>query len=155
MNTTAATKAGVAVTATTVALRRALKKRRLTGKDKDPTGWRVVTVALDEESLHPGGQWPEPLEAWGDAIEVRTRPASGNKGTELAARLRRASPRTVPEGRDGTTPVQKLRSSLRRAKQLLETGEVLRATEPGTTQPRLSNAPLRAAIKESGGVGRR
>jgi hypothetical protein len=130
MNTTAATKAGVAVTATTVALRRALKKRRLTGKDKDPTGWRVVTVALDEESLHPGGQWPEPLEAWGDAIEVRTRPASGNKGTELAARLRRA-------------------------KQLLETGEVLRATEPGTTQPRLSNAPLRAAIKESGGVGRR
>jgi len=50
--------------------------------------------------------------------------------------------------------VQKLRSALRRSKQLLETGEVLRADEPGTTRETATNAPLRAAIKNSGGEGR-
>jgi hypothetical protein len=127
------------------------------GRTEDATRWRFVTVARPPEDVLPGGKPPGPLAAWQDAIEVLALPAPGGRGTELGARLRDPRSAQVPVGLDdldGETPVQKLRSALRRSKQLLETGEVLRATEPGTTQPTVTNAPLRSAITNSGGEGR-
>ena len=144
------------VTAATVAVRKALDAAGVTGGDKpeDATRWRAVTVNLPAEDVLPGGTPPQPLAAWGDAIAVEIRPAPGDKGTELRARLLDPQTDAAPDGLDGETPVQKLRSALRRSKQLLETGEILRASDLGTSQSTALNAPLRAAIQESGGEGR-
>jgi hypothetical protein len=83
------------------------------------TRWLAVTVDREPDQLVPGGQLPEPLAALGDRIETRTRPAPDGKGTELAARLR-----TPAASKDGGAR-QELRAALRRAKQLIEVGEVL------------------------------
>jgi hypothetical protein len=73
---------------------------------------------------------PAPLAEFGDRIEVRVRPAPGGKGTELAARLRdRPSSGTALGRLNGSDPQADLRSALRRAKQLIEVGEVL-AVDP-------------------------
>jgi hypothetical protein len=92
------------------------------------SGWLVVTVYrepsdVDTESL------PAPLAEYGDRIEVRVGAAPGGKGTELGARLR-----TQPSGSTlgrltGSDPQGDLRAALRRAKQLIEVGEVL-AVDP-------------------------
>jgi hypothetical protein len=149
--------AGVATT-----VRRRVGARGISAQhSEDPSRWLVVTVNRPEDDAK-FTELPAPLRAWGDAIEVRRTPAPGGRGTELAVRLRnpRAEklPGTLPDNLaqqlDGTTPVQKLRSALRRAKQLIETGEVLRATEPGTSEPTTLNAPLRAATSTSGAEGR-
>jgi hypothetical protein len=128
---------------------------------EDPSRWLVVTVNLRREASQPF-EVPEPLRAWGEAIEIRTIAAPGGRGTELAVRLADPDAPSLPRDfpvelagqLDGTTPVQKLRSALRRAKQLIETGEVLRADEPGTAEPTALNAPLRAATSASGSEGR-
>ena len=140
-----------AVGAAGAALRTA---RERTGGDRqeDASRWRAVTVLVAEEALSP---LPEPLAAWGDTIEVTTRPAPGDKGVELAARLRDPQSGWAPDDLDGSTPVQKLRSALRRSKQLLETGEILRSDRGfGSTEPTPLNAPLRAATDTAGGEGR-
>jgi hypothetical protein len=77
--------------------------------------WRAVTVLCPPERLAAG--LPAPLVAFGDRLEVRTTPAPGDRGTELAARFR------APVSED---EVGELRSALRQAKQLIEVGEVLR-----------------------------
>ena len=75
-------------------------------------------------------QLPAPLAELGDRIEVRTSPAPGGKGTELAVRLRDSSSSGTALSRlSGSDPQADLRSRLRRAKQLLEVGEVL-AVDP-------------------------
>jgi hypothetical protein len=86
--------------------------------------WLVVTVARDPADVDPG-RLPAPLADDGDRIELRVRPAADAKGTELAARLRTDA---APGGR-GDDPVGELRSALRRAKQVIEVGEVL-AVDP-------------------------
>lgn len=69
---------------------------------------------------------PPPLAELGDRIEVRVRAAAGDKGTELAARLRDRAPSGSAASRlSGRDPRAELRSALRRAKQLIEVGEVL------------------------------
>jgi hypothetical protein len=74
-------------------------------------------------------QLPAPLAELGDRIEVRVRPAPGGKGTELGARLR-GQPSGSTLGRlSGSDPQADVRSALRRAKQLIEVGEVL-AVDP-------------------------
>ena len=50
--------------------------------------WLSVTINRKPEDVAPDGLLPEPLAVLGDAIEVRIREAPGDKGTELAARLR-------------------------------------------------------------------
>jgi hypothetical protein len=76
------------------------------------------------------GELPAPLAELGDRIEVRVRPAPGGKGTELAARLRdQPSSGAAPSRLSGSDPQGDLRSALRRAKQLVEVGEVL-AVDP-------------------------
>ena len=65
----------------------------------------------------------------GDRIEIRVRPAADSKGTELAARLRDRPDGSAAGRLTGTDPQADLRSALRRAKQLIEVGEVL-AVDP-------------------------
>ena len=79
--------------------------------------WRVVTVLCSPEQIGTGDALPAPLAGLGERIEIRVTPAPGDKGTELAARYR--GPATEED-------LGELRSALRRAKQLIEVGEVLR-----------------------------
>jgi hypothetical protein len=125
--------------------------------DQDVTRWRVVTVNRKPEEVAPDGRLPEPLERLGDAIEVRLRPAPGGRGTELAARLRHGDPSGVSGAAarlTGDDPRQAVRSALREAKQLIETGEVLQADRPSSNEPSLRGAPLDLAVERAGGEGR-
>ncbi len=153
---------GVAAGVATAVRRRAISRKWPSfSEHEDPSRWLLVTVNTAPDGVQPL-ELPEPLQAWGDSIEVRTSPAPGERGTELAVRLRNPQADTLPSNLpddmarelDDTSPVQKLRSALRRAKQLIETGEVLRADEPGSAEPTVLNAPLRAATSVSGAEGR-
>ncbi|SHF85328.1 hypothetical protein [Geodermatophilus nigrescens] len=102
---------------------------RPAGAGQPASGWLVVTVFRDPSDVDTG-QLPAPLAEFGDRIEVRVRPAPGGKGTELAVRLRdRPSSGTALGRLSGSDPQADLRSALRRAKQLIEVGEVL-AVDP-------------------------
>jgi hypothetical protein len=93
------------------------------------SGWLAVTVLWEPSELE-SAELPEPLAQLGERVEVRVRPAPGGKGAELAARLRdEQSSGTALERLRGSDPEADLRSALRRAKQLLEVGEVL-AVDP-------------------------
>jgi hypothetical protein len=99
------------------------------GGHRTRSGWLVVTVLSEVDDLDLA-QPPAPLAELGDAVELRARPAAGGKGTELAARLRYGkSSSSAPERLSGEDPQGELRSALRRAKQLIEVGEVL-AVDP-------------------------
>ncbi|MBL7260271.1 hypothetical protein [Paractinoplanes lichenicola] len=93
------------------------------------SGWLVVTVFVEPSELD-AAKLPAPLAEFGDRIEVRIQAAPGGKGTELAARLRdRPRPGGALSRLSGQDPEAGLRSALRRAKQLIEVGEVL-AVDP-------------------------
>lgn len=98
------------------------------GSAAPASGWLAVTVAGDVQEVDTENL-PAPLAHYGDRIEVRTRPAPGGKGTELGARLRHQPGGGVARRLSGKDPQADLRSALRRAKQLLEVGEVL-AVDP-------------------------
>jgi hypothetical protein len=91
--------------------------------DEPASRWLVVTVYREPTEVDTG-QLPAPLAEFGDRIEIQIRPAAGSKGTEVAARLR--DPAAKAGGREARA---ELRSALRRAKQLIEVGEVL-AVDP-------------------------
>jgi hypothetical protein len=94
------------------------------GAAEEPASrWLVVTVYREPADVDTGVP-PAPLAGFGDRIEIQIRPAADGKGTELAARLRDAA--STSDTHDGRT---ELRSALRRAKQLIEVGEVL-AVDP-------------------------
>jgi hypothetical protein len=76
-----------------------------------------VTVLREPDDVGTPDAPPPPLTRFGDRIEVRVGAAPGDKGTELSARFRE---------QPGADEIGELRSALREAKQLLETGEVLR-----------------------------
>jgi hypothetical protein len=102
---------------------------RPAGAGRPASGWLAVTV-FREPSEIDAAELPAPLAEFGDRIEVRVRPAPGGKGAELAARLRdRQSSGTAASRLNGSDPQADLRSALRRAKQLIEVGEVL-AVDP-------------------------
>ncbi|WP_298455893.1 hypothetical protein [uncultured Cellulomonas sp.] len=99
------------------------------GTGTSASGWLAVTLFVEPSEVD-SARLPEPLAAFGDRIETRVRPAPGGKGTELAARLRdQPSTGTVVGRLSGQDPQADLRSALRRAKQLIEVGEVL-AVDP-------------------------
>jgi hypothetical protein len=54
----------------------------------------------------------------------------------------------------GKDPRQELRAALRQARQLLETGEILRPDTPPTTRRTLRNLPLELATRRARGEGR-
>jgi hypothetical protein len=102
---------------------------RPAGAGQPASGWLVVTVFREPSDVDTT-ELPAPLAEFGDRIEVRVRPAADGNGTELAARLRdRPSSGTTLSRLSGSDPHADLRSALRRAKQLLEVGEVL-AVDP-------------------------
>lgn len=98
---------------------------RPAGAGRPASGWLAVTVFCEPSDIDTA-KLPAPLAEFGDRIEVQVTPAPGGKGTELAARLRdQPSPGSAPSRLSGTDPQADLRSALRRAKQLIEVGEVL------------------------------
>ncbi|WUI07695.1 hypothetical protein OHQ87_00875 [Micromonospora sp. NBC_00421] len=99
--------------------------------------WQVVTVGVPAAELLPDGRWPEPLRPLAGAVEVDLRPAPGGRGTELAVRplggvdtLPGMSAHLVGDDPDGY-----LRQVLRAVRQLVETGEELRADRPVVERP--------------------
>jgi hypothetical protein len=156
------TGAAVAAAVAGVVGRRVLASRRgarwpmmTTGLRRRPR-WHVVTVNRPVDEVAPDGRIPEPLAKLGDEVEVQVHRAVGDRGTALAARLRRE-----PSGIAGVTarltgddPRQALRAALRHAKQLAETGEILCPDQPGTTRRTLTGLPLELATRRAAGEGR-
>ena len=119
-------------------------RRRATREPARGDRWHSVTVACKPEEL---GALPPPLDTLGFPVEVRVRPAPGDRGTELAAKLTEAPPR-------GEDRVGKLRTALRDARQLVEVGEILKPDAPPTTQKTLTGAPLAHATRHGKSEGR-
>jgi hypothetical protein len=112
--------------------------------------WHVVTVNCPPSEVGLEGRLPEPLAALGDRVEVRLRPAPGDRGTEIAARLRDGEPSglgAVTARLAGDDPRWAVRRALRDAKQLLETGEILRPSQPPTAERTPLNRPLEYATR--------
>jgi hypothetical protein len=121
------------------------------------SGWLVVSIYREPTEID-ATSLPAPLAAYGDRIETRISPAPGGKGTELAARLKQGSSGSAsgPSRLAGSDPQGDLRSALRKAKQLIEVGEVL-AVDPtphGKRNATPAGAALEAATKRApkGGV---
>ncbi|SCG61240.1 hypothetical protein [Micromonospora inositola] len=110
---------------------------RVAGTDPRPARWQVVTVAGPPEAVLPEGRWPEPLRRLDGAVELHARPAPGGRGTELAARPLGDSPPLpgLAAHLVGDDPGLLIRQALREAKQLAETGEVLRADRSRLDRP--------------------
>lgn len=134
----------VAVAAGVVAVRRAragARRGRWPARPRRQPAprWHTVTVNRTQEQVAPQGRLPDPLARLAGAVEVRLRPAPADRGTEVAAR------------RDGGGA---LRRALRETRQLVETGEVLRAHEPATARRTLRNWPVRFAVRHGREGGR-
>ncbi|MEU5274684.1 hypothetical protein [Streptomyces hygroscopicus] len=106
-----------------------------------PGGGRWLTVTVNRP---PTDVWaealPEPLGRYGDRLEIRIRPAPGDRGTELAARTKDQPSRlatSLPGRLAGRDPRQEVRRALREAKSLLEAREVLLPDAPPTAHPSL------------------
>ena len=99
---------------------------RPAGALRSSSGWLVTTINCEPSEIQPTSL-PEPLAKFGDGIDVRVVPAAGGKGVELGVRLQRGSHSsgTAVSRLTGKDPQADLRSALRRAKQLIEVGEVL------------------------------
>ena len=124
--------------------------------DEDQQRWLVVTVEGPPELVAPEGALPGPLADFGDTIEVQLRPAPGDQGTELAARVRSDDGSGPADATDPKELRRQLRAALRQAKQLVEVGEVLVAGprpegfRPRTLAGRLVDRAERGA--DQGGV---
>ncbi|MFD8804604.1 hypothetical protein [Streptomyces sp. NPDC059597] len=116
-----------------------------------------MTVCASAEEVAPGGRLPEPLARLGDAVDTKLRPAPGDRGTELACRshdrehggLRGAAERVT-----GHDAALELRTALREAKSLVETGEILLPDRPSTNRPTITGRPLDKLIERGRGEGR-
>lgn len=126
----------------------ALAVARTRGRDL-PDRWHVLTVHRTDIDLTAGR--PRPLDELGDAVEVRATPAPGDRGTELAARVRPGSGLSSTDERDLD---EHLRRALRDARCLLETGEVLRPDSPSTTRPTLTSLPMQLTLRKAKSGGR-
>jgi hypothetical protein len=133
----------------------AMRKRMSSGAGENR--WLAVTVNRGPDEVTPEGGLPEPLRRLGDRVEIKIRPAADTKGTEIMARLREAVPtgvRGVTARVSGDDPRQEVRRALREAKSLLETGEVVQPTSPGSDRPTIPGRLLDLVISRAGGEGR-
>jgi hypothetical protein len=115
--------AGVAVGLVTRSLVR--EKRDTDGDGRHPEGWKAVTILGDAAAFARDG-YPDPLQRIAEVLEIRLDDAPADKGFEVHARVRDSADAKAVLG--GDDPDQALRAALRDAKQLFETGEILRAT---------------------------
>lgn len=85
--------------------------------------------------VYAGGAAPTPRDRFGGELEVPVCPAPGDRGSELAVRLRRPAPSkltSLPSRLAGSDPRQEVRTPLREAKALLEVGEIMLPDYPPT-----------------------
>ncbi|TDB88966.1 hypothetical protein E1264_09760 [Actinomadura sp. KC216] len=132
-----------------IATRRLLVRSRQAGTGE--SRWLVVTVNCPPERL---SELPEPLALLGDEVETRVAAAPGDRGTELAARISRPGSPGLVARLGGADSRQAVRSALRDAKSLLETGEVLRPDSPPTTRPTVRGKVVELATRRAAGEGR-
>ncbi|MGW0366959.1 hypothetical protein [Streptomyces sp. NPDC002990] len=138
----------------------AARKARLheAWRKDDDDRWLVVTVNRAPTDVYVDGAPPAPLDRLGDRLEARVRPAPGDRGTELAVRLRQpeGQPKaaSLPARLAGRDPRQEVRTALREAKALLEAGEVMRPDSPPTETGGTPAGRLVGMIsRRSGGEG--
>ncbi|MFD0687921.1 hypothetical protein [Actinomadura fibrosa] len=129
-------------------------RSRAASRQDDLSRWLVVTVNVPPERF---GETPEPLARLKDHIEIRTAPAPGGKGTELAARLcgNGRTGGTGPIARlSGNDPRQPVREALREAKSLIETGEIMKPDAPPTTRSTPGGKLVGLVTRRASGEGR-
>ncbi|MFI8193765.1 hypothetical protein ACIF8T_34180 [Streptomyces sp. NPDC085946] len=134
------------------------RKARPAGRATHPADdrWLTVTVNLPPKEVRPDGALPEPLDRYADRIDVEVRPAPGERGTELAVRLKEppsAAEASLPGRLAGQDPRQEIRRALRDAKAILEAGEVLHPDTPATTRPTPGGKVIGLLGRRSGGEG--
>lgn len=130
--------AGKAFLAAGVAAAVAVSRRRRRTPSAPADGWLAVTVNRSPDEVQ--SSLPEPLARLN--VEVRIRPAAGDKGTDLMAKPTEAVSR--PD----------LRIALRQAKSLLETGEVVQPDSPPSTHPGPVGKVLQLVTNRAAGGGR-
>lgn len=146
----AAVGVGIAGVAVGLVARSLVKKERESdGDGAHPEGWKAVTVLGEARDFESGG-YPEPLARRAESLEIRIDPAPGDKGFEVHARVREGADAGVDDDLE-----KALREALRDAKQIFETGEVLRATpRPHGERPRtLLGGAVDEAEDEAKGEG--
>jgi hypothetical protein len=129
--------------------------RGLVGSTDQPTSeeaarpgrWLVVTVYRQPDDVQTQVDAPGALSRMRGEIEVTVRPAPGDKGTELGAR---------PTASDGGSVDmrRRLRAALRETKSILECGEVVEPSRPGSSHPGPAGQMLRAVTARAWGEGR-
>lgn len=153
--------AALAVGSGVVVVARRLQQRAARAGGGAPAArsrWRAVTIDRAPDDVMPGGRRPAPLAELGDLIDVEVRPAPGDKGTELRARLRTPEPSGAASAAarvTGDDPRQRVRAALRQAKQMIEAGEVLRVdpTPHGRRKASPAGAIVEAATRRAAGEG--
>ena len=115
----------VGVAAGLVARTLVRERRDTDGDGRHPEGWKAVTILGDAAAFTRDG-YPDPLRRIADALEIVVTPAPAEKGFEVHARVRGDADVSAVMGEED--PDQAVRVALRDAKQLYETGEILRAT---------------------------
>jgi hypothetical protein len=142
--------AGAAAGGVAVRRIRSARQERGAARERRLSRWHVVTIYRPMGEVAPGGRPPDPIVELGDRVEVRVRPAPANRGTELGVRLRAPEPSGMPgvaARLSRKDPRYAVRRALRHAKQLLETGEVLRPDWPPSNKPTLTGLPIDAMIR--------
>jgi hypothetical protein len=120
---------------------RARRRARARGEEREPMVFTAaVTIRRDEAEIRSRLQEADPPLSTGEATVTFT-PAPGARGTEVRAVLEKGS--GGPVGKvvgavTGTDPGRQLSDAMRRFKQILETGEVVRSegSPEGTSAPR-------------------
>jgi hypothetical protein len=151
--------AGVAAASAAAGTRRAARSLTpFTSFRDDPprNRWLMVTINCPPDRLSPD-DLPAPVARLRAKAEVTIRPAPGGRGTEFGLRLHEPPPgglAALAARLSGNDPRQELRSALRDAKSLMETGEVIKPARPPTTRQTVLGKPLELMIRRSGGEGR-
>ncbi len=130
--------AGKALLAAGVVTAAAVARRRRAPQERRE---RPLTVTVDRAPTDVQAELPELVGQWRDQAEISIRAAAGDKGTELVA---------IPKG-DASR--HDLRLALRRAKSVLEAGEVVRP-DTAPTHPGPMGKALQAVTNRAGGGGR-
>ncbi|MER7489175.1 hypothetical protein ABTY20_25360 [Streptomyces sp. NPDC126497] len=126
------------------------------GDDRAGDRWLTVTVNRPPAEVRQDGRLPDPLQRLAEKVDVRVRPAPGDRGTELAARLKEPTPArssSAPARLAGRDPRQEVRLALREAKAVLEAGEVMLPDTPPTTRPTPAGRLVGLLGRRSGGEG--